>query len=183
VRSPLWARRYIRVAKPGPFAWNYTKTLVQTSILWAVFLFVVPSLISDLEHDVLDLPTFGRFRALAVVGFCVFGALGLWGGLVMARVGRGTPLPIDTAPVLVVSGPYRYVRNPMAISAPGQAVFVSLWLDSTLVLTYAVLAAVAWNHLIRPPEELDLEERFGEPYRRYRAAVRCWLPRRRGYGP
>jgi len=30
---------------------------------------------------------------------------------------------------------------------------------------------------VRPLEEVDLEERFGADYRRYRDSVRCWIPR------
>ena len=58
---------------------------------------------------------------------------------------------------------------------------MSLWLDSTLVLLYGVAAAVVWNYVIRPPEELDLEERFGDDYIRYRESVRCWMPRFPGF--
>ena len=41
-------------------------------------------------------------------------SLALWCVLLFAVVGRGTPLPFDP-PRLVVRGPYRLVRNPMAL--------------------------------------------------------------------
>lgn len=177
----LAARRWFRVARPAGFAWNYTKTILQTTVLWAVFLFIVPVAIADIEDRWVDLPSFGQSRPWAVVGFVAFGALGLWGGVAIAREGEGTPLPLDSTRRLVVAGPYRFVRNPMAISAPGQAVSLSFWFDSTLVALYGVGAAVVWHVMIRPPEELDLEERFGPSYIRYRTEVRVWLPRRSGY--
>lgn len=177
----LETRRHFRVAAPASFAWNYTKTMIQTTILWAIFLGVVPALIADVEQSQFDIATIGRSRPIGAALFCGFGALGLWGGVVMAKVGRGTPLPFDTAPVLAVAGPYRHVRNPMAISAPAQSVGVALWLDSTFVLVYAIGAALVWNFVIRPPEELDLEERFGADYVRYRENVRCWIPRFPGF--
>jgi len=32
-----------------------------------------------------------------------------------------------------------------------------------------------WNHVVRPGEEAGLEVRFGDPFPRYRAVVRCWV--------
>jgi len=172
----LATRRIFRVATPGSFAWNYTKTMAQTTILWGLFLFAIPAVLAGFEDDHWDLPTLGESRALAVAGFVVFGSLGLWAGVIIAKIGRGTPLPLDAAPVLAIAGPYRYVRNPMAISAPLQAISVSFWFDSTTVLLYGILAGFLWHIVIRPPEELDLEERFGDDYVRYRQNVRCWIP-------
>src|ERR1700741_4558110 len=45
------------------------------------------------------------------------GALALWCVLTFATRGRGTPAPFDPPRVLVVGGPYRYVRNPMYLGA------------------------------------------------------------------
>ena len=174
----LSTRRFFRVADSASFGWNYTKTLVQTAFLWAVFLFILPSFVADLDRTHLNFPSLGESKLLAVVVFVIFGSLGLWAGVIMAKDGHGTPLPLDTASELAIAGPYEYVRNPMAIAACVQAVAASFWLDSGLVLLYGVGAAFVWNYVIRPPEQLDLEERFGDPYRRYYAEVRCWVPRR-----
>ena len=171
--------RFFRVARPASFGWNYAKTLAQTALLWAGFLIVTPFLVAAVEGD----RGFPTHRLTAAVLFVLFGSLGLWGGLAMAREGAGTPLPLDTARQLVVAGPYRWVRNPMAISAPLQAMALSLWHGSWLVLLYGLGGAVAWNELIRPAEERDLAARFGEPYDVYRSEVRCWVPRRTPFGP
>ena len=101
----LETRRYFRVAQPSSFAWNYTKTMAQTTILWGVFLFALPAAISEVEHRYLGLASLGEWRLGALLLFCLFGSLGLWGGFVMAKVGRGTPLPLDAAPVLAIAGP------------------------------------------------------------------------------
>jgi protein-S-isoprenylcysteine O-methyltransferase Ste14 len=77
---------------------------------------------------------------------------------------------------LVVSGPYRWVRNPMAIAGIVQGVAVGLVLSSWLVVAYAVAGSLLWNYAIRPLEEADLEERFGSEFRQYRDSVRCWIP-------
>ena len=60
-----------------------------------------------------------------VVLFVVFSSIGVWSAVVMSRIGKGTPLPLDHASDLVVVGPYKYVRNPMAVSGIGQGLAVA----------------------------------------------------------
>lgn len=95
--------------------------------------------------------------------------------------GRGTPLPLQTARKLVVHGPYRFVRNPMAVAGIAQGLAVGMFLANWLVISYALLGAVSWHLLCRPAEERDLLQRFGEPYRAYRGAVPLWWPRMRPF--
>jgi protein-S-isoprenylcysteine O-methyltransferase Ste14 len=94
----------------------------------------------------------------------------------MALQGKGTPLPAETARELVVAGPYRIVRNPMAVCGALQTIGVGLILGSWTVIAIAVAGAVLWNVVIRPGEEADLAARFGPAYDRYRTQVRCWIP-------
>ena len=91
----------------------------------------------------------------------------------------GTPLPAETARDLVVTGPYAHVRNPMAVAGVVQTVGVGLWWGSWMVAGAGLTGAVVWDLLIRPTEEADLANRFGELYQRYAQHVRCWLPRYR----
>jgi protein-S-isoprenylcysteine O-methyltransferase Ste14 len=114
---------------------------------------------------------------VGAITFLLGSAMGLWSMASMALVGEGTPLPAATARKLVVAGPYRFVRNPMAVAGAVQTVGVGLWLGSWSVLVAAVVGCLIWNQFIRPDEEADLLARFGEPYEAYCAAVRCWLPR------
>ena len=94
----------------------------------------------------------------------------------MAIRGQGTPLPIDTARELVIVGPYRYVRNPMAIAGLSQAAAVGLFLGSPGVVLYAITGAVVWSVFVQPREEADLLHRFGVRYAKYRREVSCWIP-------
>ena len=99
----------------------------------------------------------------------------------MAVLGRGTPLPLDHPRVLVVSGPYAYIRNPMAVFGLAQGSGVAIVLGSWIVLAYVALGGALWNFLARPLEEQQLVHDFGESYARYRHHVRCWIPRRTPY--
>ncbi|WP_323127765.1 methyltransferase family protein [Brevibacterium pigmentatum] len=77
---------------------------------------------------------------------------------------------------LVNRGPYAFVRNPMAIAGIVQGVSMGLLIGSWLVVVYALIGSLLWNWLIRPHEEADLIERFGDEYRDYAKRVRCWWP-------
>lgn len=76
-------------------------------------------------------------------------------------------------------GPYRFVRNPMAVAGIVQAIGVGLLASSWLTLLYAVCGIAYWHALVRPFEEADLEARFGERFRAYRNRVGTWVPRPR----
>ncbi|MCH8274371.1 MAG: isoprenylcysteine carboxylmethyltransferase family protein [Armatimonadetes bacterium] len=159
-------------------------TLAQTAIIWALFLFVGPTVIVLFENRCL--PEWAFFpspvsRALGATLFILASAGGLWSGITMAALGDGTPLPAMCARRLVVAGPYQYVRNPMAVTGISQAVAVGVYTGSPLTIAYAVTAAFIWELFFRPGEEEDLAKRFGRPYEEYRRALRCWMPRIKPY--
>lgn len=168
-----------RQARPAPTSWNVAKTFAQIVVFWGLLLFLVPHLLTRLELR-LGTPSFGSppLRIAVVLLFLCLSGLGLWSGVTVARVGRGTPLPLDSPLRLVVEGPYAYVRNPMAIAGLGQGVAVGLYLGSPLALLYVGVGAWMWQCLARPLEEADLLEHFGPEYEAYRRAVRCWWPSR-----
>lgn len=169
-----------RVARPASWRWNLTKTLAQTSVFWATLLWIVPSALARFE-EVRGVHAF-HFPGQSHLGWLVLalGSLGgLWSGITMAVAGSGTPLPIDTARSLIVRGPYRFVRNPMAVFGISQGLGVSAILGSPIVLGYVVAGALLWHVLVRPIEERDLTRRFGQEYESYRSRVGLWLPRRR----
>ncbi len=93
--------------------------------------------------------------------------------------GRGTLAPWDPPRRLVVRGPYRYVRNPMISGVIFMLVAVTLCLRSAPHAVWAGLFVGANALYIPLLEEPLLESRFGDSYRRYRAAVRRFTPRLR----
>ena len=167
-----------RAAAPASAWRNVVKTALQCALIWPAFLLVLPALLVAVE----PLLGAGRFhfpgQAVAgVILFAGFTALNLATGGVLAVRGRGTPLPLDCPNDLVVTGPYAFVRNPMAVAGLGQGAAVAVGLGSWLVLAYVLAGAAVWQLALRPVEERDLAERFGAAYERYRGAVRCWRPR------
>lgn len=158
-------------------------TAAQIVVFWGLFLAVIPLALAFVEQRWgLVMPYL--FPSITVpVGVALLllaSALGLWSAAAMSRRGGGTPLPAAMPNRLVVAGPYRFVRNPMAIAGFVQGAAVGLVLSSWLVVAYAIAGSLVWNFVVRPLEESDLEARFGDAYRRYRTSVRCWWPRLTG---
>ena len=97
--------------------------------------------------------------------------------------GRGTLAPWDPPRVLVVAGPYRYVRNPM-ISGVLFIVFgEALVLLSQPHALWALFFLCVNLVYIPILEEPMLDRRFGGPYREYRKHVPRFLPRVRPWIP
>lgn len=173
-----------REARPASAGWNVLKTLAQLVVFWTLFLVVLPAGVYWVESAFgLDGWRFPSAVGLWVgVGlFALGGSLGVTSGVLMAVRGGGTPMPTDCPRELVAVGPYRYIRNPMAVAGLTQGIAVGLMLGTPAVILYAAVGGPVWHLFVRPWEEADLDRRFGDPYRRYRAAVRCWLPRLTGY--
>ena len=94
-----------------------------------------------------------------------------------ALQGLGTPAPIAPTQNLVVTGLYRYVRNPIYVALVavilGQAVLFGDW----RLLLYGALVFVAFHIFVLAYEEPTLTENFGAEYETYRANVSRWIPR------
>lgn len=97
----------------------------------------------------------------------------VWARKTMVRAGTNVP-PNMPALTVVMSGPFRYTRNPLYLGGTtahlGLALFLNnLWL---LILLVPVVATFHWAVVLR--EERYLESKFGETYT-YKARVRRWL--------
>jgi len=91
--------------------------------------------------------------------------------------GLGTPAPIAPPRHLVVTGLYRYVRNPMYVAVGavilGQAVLFADW----RLVAYAALFWLACHLFVVTYEEPKLRRTFGGEYEAFRANVPRWIPR------
>ena len=91
--------------------------------------------------------------------------------------GLGTPAPVAPTRTLVVSGFYRFVRNPMYVAVTamifGQAVLFASW----GVALYGVVIAAAFDTFVRTYEEPTLRDAYGEEYAAYCATTPLWIPR------
>ena len=91
--------------------------------------------------------------------------------------GRGTPGPVEQTEVLVASGLYRFVRNPMYVCVLIVVLGQALLFGQTLLLAYAGVLLVAFYLFVLLYEEPTLRRRFGASYETYCLHVCRWWPR------
>lgn len=91
--------------------------------------------------------------------------------------GVGTPAPFAPPKHLVVSGLYRYVRNPMYVSIGAAVTGQGVLLGQPKLFGFAALAAIPVVAFVRFYEEPALARKFGAEYEEYRKNVPRWLPR------
>ena len=94
-----------------------------------------------------------------------------------ALQGRGTPAPIYPTTTLVVSGAYRYVRNPMYLAVIELIAGQGLLIGGVPLLLYALAFSVVTHLFVLGYEEPTLHGSYGVQYEVYAANVRRWLPR------
>jgi protein-S-isoprenylcysteine O-methyltransferase Ste14 len=119
-------------------------------------------------------------------GAISFLAIPLWliGGLIVLGCfwdftfkGHGTPVPMDPPKELVVTGFYRYVRNPIYVGVLSIFLGHFLWFGYWALLIYTVSAFIGVNCFVVLYEEPTLKRKFGAAYEDYLKRVPRWLPR------
>jgi protein-S-isoprenylcysteine O-methyltransferase Ste14 len=124
--------------------------------------------------------TFFGFRPLRIVGMLMIAA-----GLPVlldsfarfAIQGLGTPAPVAPPQRLVVTGLYRYVRNPMYVAVALLIFGQGLLFGSVSLLEYGLVVWLGFFAFVILYEEPALRSKFGEDYRQYCSRVPRWIPR------
>jgi len=116
-------------------------------------------------------------RAWLAVGFVLLGSACSLLGVATFRLARTTvnPLQPEAATTLVVSGIYRFSRNPMYLGFLWLLLGELAWLANPIALLAAPAFVVYLNRYQIVPEEQGLHQRFGLEYALYTARVRRWL--------
>jgi protein-S-isoprenylcysteine O-methyltransferase Ste14 len=92
-------------------------------------------------------------------------------------VGRGTLMPVVPPERLVVSGLYRYVRNPMYVGVLIALAGEALLFESRELVLYTAVMWLGFHLFVCFYEERTLARRHSEDYPRYKRHVHRWLPR------
>ena len=153
----------------------FVETIIFTLLVPGTVAFWLPELILDSAR--LTIPSHWGFAQIAAIPLLVTGGAiylrCLWE---FASRGRGIPAPVDHPKELVVTGLYRYVRNPMYVGVLlfllGQAALYQY--AGFFYYTLGWLAVVHATVLIY--EEPNLRRKFGASYEKYTGAVRRWVP-------
>jgi protein-S-isoprenylcysteine O-methyltransferase Ste14 len=115
----------------------------------------------------------------------IAGALLILGGLSVliesfarfAWKGLGTPAPAFPTRHLVVSGLYRFVRNPMYVAVVSAILGQALLFASLPLAGYGASVLVLFQTFVVLYEEPKLRKTFGAEYESFRANVPRWIPR------
>jgi protein-S-isoprenylcysteine O-methyltransferase Ste14 len=118
-----------------------------------------------------------RGRLTTVVGaVCVLGWMALaFVSIDRFRRSKTSIVPIRRADALVLSGPYRYTRNPMYVSLALLTIGCGLLLGTWWPIVLLVPTLVIVQLFVILPEERYLQRRFGTAYDAYARRVRRWL--------
>jgi protein-S-isoprenylcysteine O-methyltransferase Ste14 len=111
--------------------------------------------------------------SIFTIGLAAYIFCSVW----LMSVGQGPHVEFDPPRLLVTTGPFRWVRNPVVVSllvaAAGQAVYFA-----SIGLAVLVGLGIAFGHYqVTTIEEPRLRVRFGQAYEDYCKKVRRWLPR------
>lgn len=118
---------------------------------------------------------------MALAGVLI--AAGVAPGFESARrflaVGLGTLVPTAPTEHLVVSGFYRFVRNPMYVGVLIALIGEAVLFERRIMIVYLVMVWMVVNLFVCFYEEPTLTRRYGEEYLRFKRNVPRWLPRLR----
>lgn len=100
----------------------------------------------------------------------------IW-SLIIFFMSKGTPVPFNPPPELVVRGPYKFSRNPMTAGLFLQMFGAGILLGSIL-LTFVFTPLYIFLHTkqLKNIEEPELEKRLGAPYVEYKKKVPMFFP-------
>jgi protein-S-isoprenylcysteine O-methyltransferase Ste14 len=101
-------------------------------------------------------------------------ALSTWGARLFRQVGAGLQWQ-DGGSVLVMSGPYRFSRNPMYLGMLIWLIGLAVLLGSVITFLFPILFFLLSNFLVIPLEERSMERGWGERYLGYKRTVRRWF--------
>ena len=79
------------------------------------------------------------------------------------------------ASVLIITGPFRFSRNPVSIGLLFLLAGLAITLNTLWVLLFAPLPFLVMQFHVVPREEACLEQLFPDTYPSYRQSVRRWL--------
>jgi protein-S-isoprenylcysteine O-methyltransferase Ste14 len=147
-----------------------------------IFAFVLPALLflaaMAVNTHILRKWSYLIQPALAVTTVSFGLLLLVWSVVTMLTVGKGTPVPLAPPRNLIVSGPYKYCRNPMMLGAILYYMGIGTYLGSVkiglMMLLIALLLAGLYHKLV---EEKELVRKFGTEYEEYRKKTPFLFPR------
>ena len=149
-------------------------TLAFLLLLLPVFYVWIPyEIISSKYAYLFNIGVLKYFGICFIVIGIIVGILCSIGFVVQAK---GSPIPFSPTKELIVTGMYRYVRNPLYIAGSSVLIGETLLFQSLGLLIYFIFMFANF-YVLALMEETVLGEKFGAKYEQYRKSVPRWIPR------
>lgn len=116
--------------------------------------------------------------SIAVAALSAAVALMAWGFVMLWFDGKGTPAPIAPTKKLVITGPYKYCRNPIELGTDLYFLFLGTWFDTLTTGLFCMFMGMLLGYgYIKIVEERELKLRFANSYEDYLARTPLFFPR------
>ena len=150
-------------------------------VLTPSIIYIITSLLDYVYR--IEIIQSATIRWVIIMLLLVIGLIyGIWSVIIQNTVGQGGPLEIGNIEIspktknLVVSGPYKYTRNPMLFGTLLMYLAFALFINSitSVVLVSAIFAFMLT--VVVKMEEKRLLKDFGDQYKEYQKTVSMFIP-------
>jgi len=162
---------------------SFWQRFLATLLAGVIFVFLIPFGLVVLaprldQRLMLSLIPFGSVVLVISVLMILFGfAFAMWSIFAQLLYARGTPLPIMATQELLVSGPFRYCRNPMSFGTILVYLGIGLLVRSWSALGAGLIFSGLLIVYLKMIEERELAIRFGDKYLEYKQETSFLIPR------
>ena len=105
------------------------------------------------------------------------GERSLWTAHVQIKRGLGTSIPMLPPEKLLMNGPYRYCRNPMAFGGYIYYFGINCIIGSPSAFFIVIWFVIILTIIIKIGEEPDVEKRFGQACTKYKRETPFLIPK------
>lgn len=164
------------------------KLIIGYIVGFLLFVIIIPFLIyfiSQIEHSLFKTPILNStiFRLAIVITLFVLGLIfTIWSNFALLKIGKGGPTDvfnIEISPrtkILVITGPYRFTRNPMVFGMNSIYFAIALVVNSLVSFVFCLSFFLIFIFYLKMTEEKRLLRDFGNEYRDYKKRVSMIFP-------
>lgn len=152
------------------------KSILFGLVSGVIMMIIAPYLLAVL-NDNLNFPVYNNLLS-SIIGFILF-ILGvsifIYCSALFSKLGKGTPAPVEPPKKLVITGIYRFTRNPIYIGYFFIFLAEFLIFGRLLLLFYLAFMIISIHLYVVYYEEPILKKRFGDSYIEYTKKVPRWI--------